>query len=420
MQVVIDPGFLAGSIPAICSKSMAHRYLICAALADSPVKIVMPQSSVDIDTTINCLNSLGAQIRWNGEDCLVDPIVNVNDFPLLDCSESGSTFRFLLPLVAAICDSARFSGSGRLPSRPISDLMEVMMQHNVSFSAARLPFSIEGRLSGGEYRIPGNISSQYISGLLMALPHLATDSRIILTSPLESAGYVDITLAVLRKFGLEICSTAYGYDVHGGQIIHGVNELVVEGDWSNAAFFLVAGALGSRINVRGLNTDSAQGDKIIIDILRNFGAKVTAQEGNIFVETGLLRGCCIDMKDIPDSLPVLAVLATAAEGETKFINAGRLRLKESDRLSTVAAMLKALGGDVTELADGLIVRSSRLQGGIVDSCGDHRIAMAAAVAATICCETVTINNAEAVNKSYPQFFTDFNRLGGKADVICAG
>ena len=417
MNATIHPAPLSGDIAAIASKSDAHRLLILAALSKGETKLAMERRSEDIDATIGCLRSLGAEISLLPDGVLVRGIERVNQNPLLDCGESGSTFRFLLPVAAALCEQARFIGGGRLPERPIGELMRAMEGHGVTFSADRLPFSTNGKLTGGDFSLPGNVSSQYLTGLLLALPLLAEPSTISLTTKLESAAYVDITLHALRRFGVSVLVADESYRIPGGQTIHSAGELRVDGDWSNAAFFLVAGAIGAPVRLTGLNLNSPQGDKAILDALLAFGASLKATAKAIFVSPAPLFGCEIDVGETPDLLPILAVLGACANGETRLVNAARLRLKESDRLASVSAMLRALGASVEERADSLIVTGGKLTGGTVDSCKDHRIAMSAAIASIRCRGEVTILGADAVNKSYPAFFEDFNRLGGRAHVV---
>ena len=417
MIATISPAKLTGTIPAIASKSDAHRLLILAALSKGETRMMMEQRSEDIDATISCLISLGAEITILQDGVLVRGIGKVADNPLLDCKESGSTFRFLLPVACALSERVRFTGGGRLPERPIGDLMKQMQAHGVSFSGERLPFETRGLLAGGACSLPGNVSSQYLTGLLLALPLMKQDSTISLTTRLESAAYVDITLDALARFGVRVETQGEQYKVFGGQAISSPGELRVDGDWSNAAFFLAAGALGNPVTLTGLRLDSPQGDKAILDALRRFGAGVEATSDGITVSPAQLRGCTIDVGETPDLLPVLAVLGACAAGKTRLVNAARLRLKESDRLASVTAMIRDLGGLVEEQADSLVITGTTLSGGTVDSCRDHRIAMSAAIASIRCKGDVTILGAEAVNKSYPAFYDDFNHLGGHAHVV---
>ena len=417
MNIVIEPSPLKGEIAAIPSKSVAHRMLICAALADGPTTLRIPKTSDDIDATADCLRALGAAITVNNEDYIVEPIAQIENIPLLDCGESGSTLRFLLPVAAAAADRCRFDGHGRLPERPLSDLTDAMKEHGVSFDGEKLPFTIGGRLRGGIYRLPGNVSSQYITGLLLALPLCEEDSVIELTTALESASYIDITLSVLKTFGITVHCERNRYIIPGKQVFRSPGTLPVEGDWSNAAFFLTAAALNNDITMTGLNPNSAQGDRKIIALLEQLGAVTQKDNGRLTLRSDDLKGCTIDIQDTPDLLPVLSVAAAFAQGKTTFINAARLRLKESDRLASSAAMIENLGGRAEVGEDELTVYGTGLIGGTVESCNDHRIAMSAAVAATRCSKPVTILNAEAVKKSYPGFYNDYNKTGGKAHVL---
>ena len=417
MNIVIDPSPLEGEITAIPSKSVAHRMLICAALANTPTTLYIPQTSDDINATAGCLKALGAGVTVNETDYIINPLVKTENTPRLDCGESGSTLRFLLPVAAAVADRCGFDGHGRLPDRPLSELTDVMREHGVSFDTEKLPFTINGRLRDGIYRLPGNVSSQYITGLMLALPLCEGNSVIELTTPLESASYIDITLSVLKTFGIDIRCEENRYFIPGKQTFRSPGTLPVEGDWSNAAFFLTAAALNNKISMTGLNPDSAQGDRKIISLLKQLGAKVRQEKGRLSLTADRLKGCTIDIQDTPDLLPVLSVAAAWAEVKTTFINAARLRLKESDRLASSASMIENLGGRAEAGEDYLTVYGTGLTGGTVNSCNDHRIAMSAAIAATKCKKPVTILNAEAVRKSYPGFYNDYNQTGGKAYVL---
>ncbi len=414
INVKLAPSVLTGQIRAIPSKSEAHRLLICAALADGDTVLEMGRTSEDIEATAACLRSLGASIDTTDQGVRVSPAARFKTGALLDCGESGSTFRFLLPVSAALMDSVSFTGRGRLPDRPISDLMDALKAHGVSFSSDRLPFTTSGRLTPGSFELPGNVSSQYITGLLLALPMLKSSSEIRLTTPLESASYVNITLRAMSTFGINVHGQ---WAVSGGQSYRSPGHLKVGGDWSNSAFFLCAGALKGSVTVTGLDLDSAQGDRAITDILRRFGANVTATSSGVTVSPGELHGIDMDVADIPDLLPVLSVTAAFAKGDTRFFNAQRLTLKESDRIASTTHMLEALGGKAHWDGNVFTVHGSGLSGGHVDGSGDHRIVMSAAIAALGSSGSVTISGSEAVNKSYPSFFEDYNMLGGQANVI---
>lgn len=415
---------LGGSIAAIASKSMAHRYMIAAALADKPAFVSCHSSSEDIEATKACLKAMGAGFEEKEGGFMVTPINadKLTDGIKLPCKESGSTFRFLLPVIAGFGKEAEFLQEGRLPERPLSPLYEEMTAKGVTMAGqGENPFWLKGQLRSGEYRLAGNVTSQFISGLLFALPRLPGDSKIILTSSLESKLYVDMTVAVLKQFGIEIIIEDNTYIIKGSQTYHAKNGSV-EGDWSNAAFWLSAGAIGdSAVTVTGLDMTSLQGDRAIIEILKEFGAKIsydTKDEGKVTVAPGKMHGIRINAIDIPDLVPILSVVASFAEGETVIYNAARLRLKESDRLKTVTQVLNSMGADIEEKEDGLIIHGvDMMEGGTaVDAMGDHRIAMMSAIAAVRCKNQVVIMNAEAVNKSYPAFFKDYVTLGGKVEI----
>jgi len=411
-----------GTIGAIASKSAAHRLLICASLADSETFVICQERSQDIDATALCLKSLGSVIRYENGGFFVTPINKTKDLTKersLNCGESGSTLRFLLPVCGALGMKVKFNMEGRLPARPLTGLYEEMTSHGCTLSEqGRSPLVLGGKLKNGNYSLPGNISSQFISGLLFALPLLEGDSAICVTGNLESRPYVDMTLDALRLFGIivrEEEKPAFAFRVTGTQTYRSPKSVQTEGDWSNAAFWLCAGAIGTGgITCTGLNINSRQGDRAIVELLKKFGARVSVNGGEVTVSPNGLKGIEIDAENTPDLVPVLAAVASTAQGETVIKGAARLRLKESDRLRTVAASLSALGADVKETDDGLVIQGKKkLQGGAVQSFGDHRIAMAAAVLSVACSNPVTIQNAEAVNKSYPAFFDDFHiTLGG--------
>ena len=422
MNIRIVKPVQGGVIGAIASKSAAHRLLICASLADNETFVRCQERSQDIDATARCLESFGSVIRYENGGFFVTPIGKKEDLTKeysADCGESGSTLRFLLPVCGALGMRVNFNMEGRLPSRPLTGLYEEMTSHGCTLSEhGRSPLVLGGKLTSGSYSLPGNISSQFISGLLFALPLLESGGVICVTGNLESRPYVDMTLDALRLFGITVQEEekpAIAFRVPGGQTYRSVKIVQTEGDWSNAAFWLCAGAIGTGgITCTGLDINSRQGDRAIIELLKKFGACVSVDNGEVTVSPGTLNGIEINAEDTPDLVPVLAAVASAARGKTVIKGAGRLRLKESDRLRTVAASLCGLGADVTETDDGLVIQGKKkLQGGAVQSFGDHRIAMAAAVLSGACSNPVTIQNAEAVNKSYPAFFDDFHvTLGG--------
>lgn len=419
MTVNCTPSALSGKIKAISSKSDAHRLLICAALSETETKIYCNVMSKDIAATLNCLKSMGTEIKVDGDVITVNPNL-FNEKADLDCGESGSTLRFLLPVVSALGIDATITGHGRLPERPISPLKEEMEKKGVTFHTDnKFPLHLTGRLQAGEYEILGNISSQFITGLLFALPKLHGDSRIKLIPPVESKSYLNITVSVLRKFGIEIEEQENLYIIKGNQKYVSPKEITVDGDWSNSSFFLCAGALSENgVTVTDLDVNSPQGDKKILDVLSSIGADVKISGTEITVKKNKLNGITVDASDIPDAVPVISVVASACDGDTKIINAQRLRIKESDRIKSVVDMLTSVGGKVEETDDGMIIHGGNsLAGGMVNGYNDHRIVMSAAVLSTLCTGDVKITDSNAVEKSYPDFFSDFNKTGGNADVI---
>lgn len=438
-DMLVQPAGLSGSVTAPPSKSAAHRALICGALTGKGCRVFPISGSQDMDATLGVLKAMGSDFTQEGASVQFHQGNWASQPVTLDCGESGSTLRFLLPVAAALGIPGTFTGHGRLPERPIDVLTQQMSAHGISFSGDSMPFSISGRLTGGSYLLPGNISSQFISGLLMALPLAQEDSQLRLSSPLQSAGYVALTLDALEKSGIQIQTVENGWDIPGGQRYRLTGSLkefaaagawknpqlagykngdkVVEGDYSNAAFWLCAGAISGAVQVHGLRPESAQGDKAIVSLLREMGASIQEQAGCVSCQSAPLHGIRIDAGPIPDLIPILAVTAAFAEGDTEIYNAARLRIKESDRLATVRALLEGLGGHVEEFPDRLVIHGGGLVGGQVDGANDHRIVMAAAIAATGCRQPVQIFGAEAVRKSYPNFFEEFQSLGGCVHVI---
>ena len=391
MNLTIMPGKLHGKVRAIPSKSQAHRMLICAAFADGPTFLNCPETNRDIDATAQCLSALGAQITRSPEGYGVTPIQEVPKSAVLPCQDSGSTLRFLLPVAGALGCDTTFLLTGRLPQRPLSPLWEEMERMGCHLSRpTENTVRCQGRLQAGVYTIDGGVSSQFITGLLLALALVPGESRLTVLGQLESAPYVTITQQVMALFGKDTAGLA----VSGGRF-HSPGKHWVEGDWSNAAFFLAAKALGSDVQVENLNLESAQGDRACFTLLPE-------------LMNGTQTVCAAD---IPDLVPILSVVAAAAHG-AEFTNIHRLRLKESDRVEAVIHMLTALGGKAEAVGDTLRVYGTGLTGGTVDSRNDHRIAMSAAIASTVCSRSVTILGTECTEKSYPSFFREFKKLGG--------
>ena len=522
MNTVVHCGSRKGCVTVPASKSWAHRMLITAALSENESEIICDGISKDISATASCLNALGARIELNdnggttvikvkpvsmcsaerktalssfvgasssaGEATDIRPAAEIGTgtssaigeatgtvpgvknhteaYRDLYCGESGSTLRFLIPVVGALGLIAVFHMEGRLSERPLEPLVSVLREHGMRIEQEGKLLYCSGQLKSGYYRIPGNISSQYISGLLMALPVISGESVIEITGTIESGDYISMTVEAVKAAGIELTLMGNKYFIADGPMYNVPERLVVEKDWSSAAFPLCMGAFSSEgITVTGLNTDSVQGDKEILNVLKRFGAEVSIEPDDIFSgsdrgckeeknsilqnssdETGFnrlysvtvkkegsknekktdgsdvqnignngaacgLSGRVIDASAIPDLVPVISVVAAGTEGETRIVNAGRLRIKESDRLNTTATMLKALGADIEETEDGLIIRGKRnLTGGSTEAFNDHRIAMSAAVAAGICSGDVEILGTECTDKSFPGFWNFLNSL----------
>ena len=385
MNLTITPGKLSGTVTPPPSKSQAHRLLICAALAGEGSVIHNLADSQDIRATRRCLAEL---------------TTNRRTLPELDCGESGSTLRFLIPIALALRGGGVFTGQGRLMERPQKPYFDLFDEKGIRYERKGGVLTVEGRLTPGEYRLPGNVSSQFFTGLLLALPLLDGPSAIIPTTPLESEGYIGMTLDAMHEFGVDIASTRSlppHYLISGGQKYRGA-EATVEGDWSQAAFWYAANCLGCTVDVRGVSQYSTQGDRVIESCCLEL-----SQPGDTE----------IDMSGCPDLAPPVATAAAVRQGTTRLVNAGRLRIKESARLAAITAALNALGARVTEHPDSLTIYGrDGLTGGTVDCCNDHRIAMMAAIAATRCREPVTLLGAECVAKSYPDFWEHYRMLGG--------
>ena len=392
MDLRIFPGKLAGQTAAIPSKSQAHRLLICAALADGPTQLHCAQSNRDLDATAACLNALGAEVRATETGFSVRPMEHIPAKATLPCGESGSTLRFLLPLAAALGVEATFRLEGRLPQRPLSPLWEELERKGCQLSRPT-PDTIlcRGQLQPGSFRLSGSISSQYFTGLMLALPLLSGSSRLLVQGQLESKPYVDMTRQTLALFGVQ----ADLGEIQGSQRYQSPGRVTVEGDWSNAAFFLTAQALGSPVSVTGLNPDSAQGDREIGNLLQSMETCST-----------------ISGAQIPDLIPILAVFAACRQGAV-FTHIQRLRMKESDRVASTLAMITALGGHGWADADTMTISGTGLTGGQVDAHNDHRIAMASAIAATCCSQPVILLDAQCVQKSDPHFWEVYAQLGGQ-------
>ncbi|MGI5900857.1 MAG: 3-phosphoshikimate 1-carboxyvinyltransferase [Desulfitobacteriia bacterium] len=429
-NILIRAARLNGSLKVPSSKSIGHRAIICAGLAQGTSVIENIMISEDIAATLQGMAALGAKIdedpdQWLGAgDYRAKNIKIKGSFPLkkvkdtVDCRESGSTLRFLIPLAAIIGKEITFTGQGRLVERPLNEYYRLFSERGLVYEneQGRLPLTLKGALAPGTFQIRGDVSSQFITGLMFALPLLKGDSKIVITTEMESKPYVDLTLDVLKRFGIRVENRDYNeFLIPGGQV-YNCHNFKVEADYSQAAFWIVAGLIGEgTIHCLDLNPDSLQGDRVIIEIARRMGGSIEETKSGLKVSPSLTTGTKIDVAQCPDLVPVLAVLGALSQGKTEIVNAGRLRMKESDRLRAIATELNKLGARVQELKEGLKIEGvENLKGGaIVDSHNDHRIAMALAIAALRCEKPVRLTGFGAVKKSYPHFWADYSRLGGK-------
>lgn len=415
MNIKITPHSINGTVNIPPSKSAAHRNLICAALAKEESMITPYCTSVDIKATVGALNALGAEINetQNGYSAKMGSVPEKAE---IDFYESGSTARFLLPIAAALGINATMVGRGRLPERPMKVLCDLLREHGVTVSSDNLPITISGKMTSGVFTLPGNISSQYITGIMLAAPLMDGETAIRLTTPLQSVGYINMTISTMARFGVTVEPFENGWVIPAGQSYRPCN-CVNEGDWSAAAFFMSAAAVGGDIKIKGLDFASTQGDMAALDVFAAFGADITIEDKVLHIKKGDLRGITVNAADIPDMVPAIAATAAYASGETVIKNAERLRIKESDRIKTTVAALRTLGVDAVERDDGMIIRGGNVKGGNVDGANDHRIVMAFSVAAAYADGESVILDAEASAKSYPEFFESFNSLEGIANEI---
>lgn len=406
----IEKSELFGQVNIPSSKSASHRAIISAALSSGQSKIYCISLSDDIKATINALNCLGADIKINSDYILINGIKKANENAVIDCKESGSTLRFLIPIAAALGVNATFIGCGRLPQRPLDDIINLLRENGIECND-RLPLTIKGKLKSGKYHISGATSSQFITGLMYAMSVFDEQSEIIITDSLESKGYVDMTAQSLNDFSCNVEKTEFGYKVKGRPV---ARDIYVEGDYSQAAFYLEAAALNSQIEIKGLLNNSLQGDKKCIDLFKEMGVDISFCE-SVKAKKGELNAIDIDASQIPDLVPALAVTLAFAKGKSVIYNAKRLRLKESDRLDAVAKNLNKMGIKTEQTEDSLTVFGGVAHGADLDGFNDHRIVMAFSIALAKCGGSIT--DCEAINKSYPEFFEHFRLLGGKCDVL---
>lgn len=421
-NVIITPERLKGEVTVPPSKSVAHRTIIAAALSKGECVINNVAMSADIEATLRGMRALGSKYTYNKKDMRVciSPKKQTSGKIEIDCGESGSTLRFLIPIALLSGKEVKLTGHGRLMQRPMEPYFKMFDEHGISCVKDGDTMTLKGKLKGGRYELEGNVSSQFITGLLFALPLAERDSEIVVTTEAESKGYIDLTLSTLEEFGVKVENQNYKkYKIKGGQK-YTPRDCTVEADFSQAAFFLVAGAIGGDVLCKGLPKHSLQGDREILNIIEETGAKIeVTPEGVRGVHTASMHGITVDAREVPDLVPIAAVLLAFCSGESRIINAGRLRMKESDRLEAVCSELSRLGANITEGSDSLrIIGDQTLVSKGVSSRNDHRIAMALAVAAQRCeGEAFVISGgADAVKKSYPDFFEVYNKLGGRAVV----
>ena len=424
--VKIFPTKLQGTVVAPSSKSMGHREIICAGLAAGTSIIDNISMSKDIEATMRCLKAINVAVdeipsMIAGRKALQ---ISGTGHPMaaadsVDCGESGSTLRFFLPLGANLNCPLTFTGHGKLVSRPLQAYYDIFDEKFIQYfnDNGNLPVTFNGRLTPGTYKLPGDVSIQFVSGLLFALPLLNGDSVIEITSPLESSAYVDMTINCLAKFGIKVENEggAHRRYLVPGKQRYQAQDSQVEGDWSQAAFWTVGGSLGKGITCQGVNVNSLQGDQAVVDIMERMGAAISQTENSVTVNGGATKATLIDAANCPDIIPVLTVLAAVSEGTTKIINAGRLRIKECDRLAAMTSELNKMGAAITEEPEGLTIvgKPEGLKGGVqVDAWNDHRIAMSLAIAAQKCAEPIILTGAESVAKSYPTFWEDYKSVGG--------
>lgn len=416
MNLKVSANKIQGKVDILSSKSELHRILIISALSNEQTTIdYVGVLSKDVLATISCLTALGAKIQVSDSQILVSPIKKVKINAKLNCNESGSTLRFMLPVVAFLGASSEFFVQGRLSSRPITPIYNLLKCAGVNLSQEGVyPLKSCGKVNTNKFTISGEVSSQFISGLLMAIGCSGLGGKVVVKGDFQSKPYVDITTQIMQKFGVGVDFKDNTYIVENKSYIS-PKSIKAGGDWSNSAFFACLGALSGQVCISGLDLDSAQGDKQIVQILNQFGAITSFENGLLTVKKNTLNGIKISVKDIPDLVPAIAIVGCFANGETIFYDGNRLRLKESDRIKSVVDMINSIGGQAQERADGIkIIGKSRVKGGEVNSYNDHRIVMASAIASVLCDNGVQIIDAQAVEKSYVDFFEQIKLLGVNA------
>lgn len=420
MDVIFHPCHLSGQVASPASKSEAHRRMVCAGLSDHEVTLTGYMESADMAATQRCLRALGAEVNASGDVLSVRGGAAKPGFmPVLDCGESGSTLRFFVPLAMTVAGGGVFRMHGRLGSRPMDVYRDLFVPHGADWrmgagADGTAELTIYGGLEPGRYELPGNVSSQFVSGLLFALPLLEGDSTLTVKPPVESAGYIRMTIKAIEESGIRLKETApFTWQIPGFQRYHAPSG-ALHGDYSQAAVLLCAAALGHDITVTGLAADTIQGDRAVLDHLAALGAAVDEQESGINVRGGDLRGAVLDMRDCPDIAPMLALVCQLAQGESRLTHCGRLRLKECDRMEATVAILNKLGGSARIEGEDIIIQGvERLRGGVtLEDYNDHRMVMLSTIAASVAENPVTVQGVEALNKSWPEFLKLYEALGG--------
>ena len=422
MQITFSPARLQGTAQAPASKSEAHRRMICAGLTRGETILTGFMPSEDMSATMHCLSALGAICALEEDRLQVRGFARKTDLlPVYDCGESGSTLRFFVPIALALTHGGIFRLHGRLSRRPMDVYRDLFVPRGVMWrmregADGTAELTVTGGMEAGGYTLPGSVSSQFVSGLLFTLPMLEGNSTLTVTPPVESAGYIRMTVQALRDSGIRLEETGdFSWKIPGCQR-YAAPGGPLEGDWSQAAVWLCAGALGADIRVEGLNPNTLQGDAAVLRHLRTLGASVRTGDGGVSVSAAELTGGELELYDTPDIAPMLALVCQLARGESRLKGCGRLRLKECDRLSATVRMLNLLGGCAREEGDTMVIRGvERLQGGVtLPDDRDHRMVMLASIAASVCGEPVTVPGAEALNKSWPEYLADYRALGGMA------
>jgi 3-phosphoshikimate 1-carboxyvinyltransferase len=416
MNVIIHKPLSEGEIEAVPSKSITHRALIAAALAKGKSLIKRPLESEDTEATIDMLRALGVTITKTHEGIIVESNGIQKPSRILFANESGSSLRFLVPVALTVETEVTFDGKTGLRKRPISEYLKVFDQMGIKYRQfdENLPLQIKGKLVPGEYRISGSISSQFVTGLLYALPLLKSDSKLILETPLESKDYVDMTISIQRQFGVEVEPIKDGYFIKGNQK-YCEKTFVVSGDFSQAAFHIIAGILGAKLSLTKIEQNTHQADEKILEIVKMMGGIIKYDNGTIEPKSSKTYGRVIDLSQCPDIGPIMAVLCALSDGESRIINASRLRIKESDRITAITTELNKLGARISETKDGMIIQGVKNFKSNMNlySWNDHRIVMALAIAAIKTDGPIRITGAESIKKSYPTFFEDYVKLKGE-------